>query len=166
MLLIIEKTKSQQEKMKIEVKRVEDEIKTKVNADEFAEVVDKISSTLSGFVKDLQTYKIRKYERDTKDYADGTVYDWQGSRRKFPRIIRSPMPKTNRYTPLSTASERDSSEDLSDAGRDATSNSYSSSFLDQGYIRARQRRGGAQGGKRKDARPPTRWSPRNLQRRL
>lgn len=165
-LLIIEKTKAEQHKLKIEVKRVEDEVKSKVSEEKFAEVTDKISSSLSNFMKDLQTYKIRKYERDTKDYADGTVYDWQGSRKKFVRSNRPPMLKSNRYTPLSTASERDSSEDLSDAGGGAPSHPNSRSFLGRGYKHVRQRRGEVQGGGRREAPPPTRWSPRNHQRRL
>ena len=131
----------------------------------FAEVTEKISSILSGFVKDLQTYKIRKYERDTKDYADGTVYDWQANRRKFPRNNRLSLPKTNRHMPLSTASERDSSDDLSDVGGGGQLHSNPMSFRDRGYKHQRQRRGGAQGGRRETP-LPTRWSPRNHQRRV
>lgn len=117
MLLIIEKTKSEQAKQKTEVKRVEDELKSKASSETFAEITERISTALNGFVKELQTYKMKKYEWDTKDYADGAVYKWQGNRRKFFKSNRPPLPKTNRYMPLSTASERDSSDDLSDKVR-------------------------------------------------
>lgn len=167
MLLIIEKTKSEQAKLKTEVKRIEDELKSKVSAETFAESTERISTALTGFVKDLQMYKMKKYERDTRDYADGAVYEWQGNRKRFLKSNRPPLPKTNRYMPLSTASERESSDDLSDVASGGLPNSNSTAFLDRGYKRPgqRQRRGEARGGRREPP-PPTRWSPRNHQRRL
>lgn len=168
MLLVIEKTKSEQVKLSAEVKRVEDELKSKTSADAFTGITERISTALSGFVKELQAYKINKYERDTRDYANGAVYNWiRRKNKKFSKSNRPPLPRrmTSRYTTLSTASEGETSGDVSDTGSIGPSSSNSVAFLDRGYRQRGQRRGAARGGRR-DRGPPTRWSPRNHERRL
>lgn len=161
MLLIIEKTKCEKDKLSKEIDRIETELKTKMDGEKMKEVTSNISTILTTYVKEIRSYKMKKYERDTKDYADGTVFDWQGrKRRSFPHF-RPPPPRNIKQLTLSTASERDSSEDMSDIA-DSTK---SRPFLARDHPRQRRRRGEEQGGRGGLPPQPTRWSPRYNKKR-
>lgn len=154
MLLVIEKTKNEKTKLNAEIERLENEMKSKLDKEKYTEITNNISTTLAAHVNDIRSYKMRKYERDTKDYAAGTVYDWQGIKRR--RYRQRPHPqRNNRHLTLSTASERDSS-DLSDSG----SSNNPAHFLARGQPRQRGRQGAGRGGRGGPPRLPTRRSPR------
>lgn len=156
MLLIIEKTKCEKDKSSIEIDRIETELKNKMDGEKFKEITSNISTILTTYVKEIRSYKMKKYERDTKDYADGTVFEWQGRKRRSPPYHRPPPSRNNRQPALSTASERDSSEDMSDIGESMKSRP----FLARDHPRQRKRRGEVQGGRGGLPPQPTRWSPR------
>lgn len=93
--------------------KLEEEIKKKMDIEAFDTLADKIKLSLSNFQKDIQTYKLKKYKRDTKDYGQGTVYDWHGEEKRFlkPRHLLS-KPDFRSRSGLSTASKIDSSDGI------------------------------------------------------
>lgn len=57
--------------------------KKKNDTETFSTLIYKIKVSLSNFQKDLKTSKSKKYERDTNDYAERTVCDQHGEKKRF-----------------------------------------------------------------------------------
>lgn len=57
--------------MSTEIKTLEEELMGTGNQETFDSVTKKISESLTSFQRDLQAYKIIKYECDIKDFAEG-----------------------------------------------------------------------------------------------
>lgn len=97
----------EKEKTKVEIKEVETRMKIQTEAVTFNTITNKITVSLKSFQQDLQWYKLRKYEQDTKDYADGFVYNWKDDIRKL-RKPCSACQRNSRVRLPTSASEWDS----------------------------------------------------------
>ena len=155
MLLVIQKNKAEREKVISNITNLENEIKEKVDMETYNDITTKINATVSEFVKDLQNYKMDKYRRDINDYEVGTIYDWHGKRKPFK--TKQQRPAKNIKDPLSTASERESSDDgASDVAVDVHKRSSKPPFQP-----ARPQKGKRGGARAAGGEPPPRRSPRN-----
>ena len=96
--------------MSIEFKKtLEEKLMGKINQKTFDSITENISESLTSFQIDLQAHKIRKYECNTKDYAEGKVCDWHGARKKF-SSRRPPVFSKAKDLRFSTVNKRESSE--------------------------------------------------------
>ena len=64
-MLLVQKTTANKNLALAEVERIKCEIKAKVDTDVFKQMTEKITDSPSTFQKDLQAYKLKKYDRDT-----------------------------------------------------------------------------------------------------
>lgn len=76
MLLIIDKTKEEVEKIKLEVTNIQESLKPQMTET----ILDQKMTELEKIVKDFESktkeIKIKKFRRDRKDYSQGRVYLW------------------------------------------------------------------------------------------
>ncbi len=143
MLLITEKTKTENKKTDAEIKQLESKIKAQVDTDTFNTITNNIMTSLKSFQKDLQSYKMQKYERDTKDYADGKVYEWKDKRRKFRKTRPAQCPPTSDRLSTS-ASEWDFSQ-TSDVDSQHSGKPFLVNAKPPSQVKQRGRCGGGQG---------------------
>lgn len=110
MLLIIERTKEEVEKIKEEVTSIQEGFKAQLPESNY----DKKLADLESIVKDFETQtkqiKIKKFRRDRKDYSQGKVYLWLYEKKR----VTWAHPITN-HPDLDT-SEVDSSDLSGDEG--------------------------------------------------
>ncbi len=118
MLPIVEKTKAEKEKTDADIKLLESQIAAQVNTEEFNTITNNITSSLKSFEKELQSYKLKKFERDTKDYADGKIYEWRDERRKLRRPRPAHRPPANERLSASLSKYDSSQTSDADSQRD------------------------------------------------
>ncbi len=161
MLLTIEKTKTEKEKIDAEIRSLESKIKARVDTETFNTITNKIMISLRSFQQELQSYKLKKYERDTKDYAEGKIYQWKKEGRSKPQKTRPHRQLRTRVNLSTSASEWDSSQTS-----DVDSQRSTQPFLGNAIPRRQGQRGGARGdgGNRGGSIPRLRRSQRNRNR--
>ncbi|KAL7388934.1 hypothetical protein ABVT39_016775 [Epinephelus coioides] len=76
-VLLIEKSKAERSKKLEAIKSLETKVNTLPRSDEVTQMEGKMMNSLDSFKIQLKQYKMRKYQRDVKDYKEGTVYQWQ-----------------------------------------------------------------------------------------
>lgn len=151
-LLIIEQTKKEKEKIQEEINDLRKQISQAYNAPQHASTENQLKESLEKFTLELKQYKLKKFKRDERDYKTGTVYQWRESTRPQ---RRQRMVSFN----LSTSGEES----------DATQPSLPEDFLEERpYSTARAKQLKRQGKTRKleggdDGQPPqkSRGSLRN-----
>lgn len=151
-LLIVEQTKKETEKVMSELQELKTEI-TASDTTQLTKLENEIKEGLTKFEDELKAFKIDKYERDAEDYRKGSVYNWK--RRDYTKRTQRPQARgqhtgerrqRQRHREMLLTSEAETS----DQGTSASS-STEGSFLESGRgghtQTYRRRRGGAKGNR-------------------
>lgn len=71
--------------VKVEVEKTEVELKNTSTPEDFNKIHEELKVTIHKLKEQLMANKLKKYERDTKDYLHNKVYTWAEERRKYRR---------------------------------------------------------------------------------
>lgn len=111
MLLIIEHSKSTVITTNNEIDTLLNNLQEQTAPDLFEEKLNQIKSDLKNFEKKMKENKLRKFERDRKDYKNARLYNWTFEKKSKKRVTWG----TNTYSDLETTDE-DSTETSADEG--------------------------------------------------
>lgn len=110
MLLIIDRTKEEVEKIKKETTTLQENFKTQVTDNIFNKKLEELEKSVKEFELKTKEIKVKKFRRDRKDYAQGRVHLWLHEKKRV-----SWAKPLERYSDLET-SEVDSSDLSRDEG--------------------------------------------------
>lgn len=98
MLLIIEHTTTEAQRIKTELNTLENNLKEKMGPT-FPKIEKDIKDSLREYKEHLHAVKIKKYKRDTDDYARNEIYKWEFKKNPQPvgdaatALPRKPAPR-------------------------------------------------------------------------
>lgn len=81
-LLLIEEAKKDRELIQQEIGEINRKLE-ELKSDQWTNLHMKLTEDLNTFKEQLKQEKLRKFQRDEKDYKENRVYSWQGTRGPF-----------------------------------------------------------------------------------
>lgn len=89
MLLTVQHLQKAISEIKVEVEQTDQEFKASVTATEFNKIHEELKTNINKMREQLMVMKIKKFERDTRDYLNDKVYTW-ADERKYNRKTYNP----------------------------------------------------------------------------
>lgn len=111
MLLIIEHSMSTVASTTSDIDTLLDNLKSQAELEPFEEKLRQLQIDLDNFKKNMKETKLRKFERDRKDYKNARVYNWTYERKNRKRVTWG----ENSYSDIETTDE-ESTEASADEG--------------------------------------------------
>lgn len=139
MLLVIEHANEEISKVRAEITDVQNEMKSKFDAQQLKDIDDRCTALLDSYRKEILEVKLRKYRRDTLDYKNNRVYQW----------LSNPIPARTMRTSRQTIDSLSSGLSTDESGSDNASTGTANRFLSQGGrqgLRSQNRRGDRHAG--------------------
>lgn len=87
-LLIIEQTKKEKEKLQAKMDELKRQLTQASNESQQSSFENELKTNLDKFAMELKEYKLSKFRRDERDYAEGKVYTWKETTRRQPERRR------------------------------------------------------------------------------
>lgn len=82
MILIIEKSKEETANLKEEITKMQEEFKTTCTTEVYDKKIQELESSLREFTAKTKEIKLKKFQRDRKDYSQNRVYNWLFEKKK------------------------------------------------------------------------------------
>lgn len=156
-LLLIEEAKKDREFIQQEIEEINKKLE-EFRSDQWTDLHAKLTENLKKFKDQLVQDKLRKFQRDEKDYKENRVYSWLGTK----SFYQEPYRRGARTVSFNFTSEEED-QDTSNGGRGDTSGNDQLPLRKRGTNK-QQNKGQINQGREEDVRKPPYYRTRHHQR--